>query len=90
MIFTGLVKEQTLDYNFYPEDMDNFDLIFIKIPEKDNGSIEGNHLSFLYLALIDHLSKSYLEPPNFGGYLRTILHNNPMKIEFVKSKFSKN
>ena len=85
IIFPGHLNkdDKTYFFRFYPEDSETTDMLFTSIPTKGNGSSEGNHLAFLYLGLINHLSNSYLEPPIFNKYISNILHDNPMKVQAI-------
>ncbi len=64
----GTIIHGTLTENFsfnrYPDEVegDQYDWYYSPFPGNDEtGSLEGNHLGFLYYTLIEHLSNSYLE-----------------------------
>lgn len=58
--------DETFDINRYPEEpkKEHEDWYFCPFPGTDSGSLEGNHLGFLYYSLVEHLANSYLEPPS--------------------------
>ncbi len=55
----------------YPVDVEgeDYDWYFSSfLGDDETGSLEGNHLGFLYYALLEHLSNSHLEPPSFSKF----------------------
>jgi len=62
-------------FNLHPEDPKNEeeDWFICPIIGADSGSIEGNHLGFLYYSLMEHLANSYLDPPSLEGYLSRLM-----------------
>lgn len=83
----GIIFRASLDkimsFNRYPEHPNNNEeeWYFSPIDSTNTGSMEGNHLSFLYYCLVEHLANSYLEPPSVKFLLNTM--------RFSKSNFSK-
>lgn len=59
-----------LTFNKYPNEVSpiEYDWCFFEVVAADGGSLEGSQLAFLYGSLIEHLSKSHLEPPNVYQY----------------------
>lgn len=74
-IIWGSLNEQGFYFNRYPEEINNEheDWFFCPYPGEDSGSLEGNHLGFVYYSLLEHLSNSYLEPPSLTNYLAKIM-----------------
>jgi hypothetical protein len=75
-IVWGLLEEQRLAFNRYPEDIksEQEDWFFCPYPgDGSAGSLEGNHLGFLYYSLLEHLSNSYLEPPSLKNLLAKMM-----------------
>ena len=61
-------------FNKYPNEVspEDYDWCFMEGYPEDGGSPESSHLAFLYGSLIEHLSKSYLEPPNVYEYMASM------------------
>lgn len=73
ILYTYLDEDKML-YHKYPEDnIENYEWGFTPFVGLEGATLEGNHLSFLYHLIIDHLSKSNLEPPQIGKYLSKML-----------------
>lgn len=70
-IIYGTMSENGFAFHRYPEDEKGIeaDWFFSPFSENDTGSIEGNHLGYLYYNLLEHLSNSYLEPPSFKNFI---------------------
>ncbi len=65
--------KNTIIHERYPDQKENdhdyeWNLVPFSIDQDNSGSIEGNHLSFLYYTLINHISNSFLERPDFSQY----------------------
>ena len=67
--------DETFKFNFYPEDIkkEEEDWYYCPFPGVENGSLEGNHLGFLYYSLVEHLVNSFLEPPSLKYYLQKLM-----------------
>ncbi len=70
VIIYGTINENGFSFNRYPEEEKGVDADWFFSPflENETGSIEGNHLGYLYYNLLEHLSNSYLEPPSFKNF----------------------
>jgi hypothetical protein len=76
IILRASIIDEAFGVNKYPEDAhpeENW--YFVPFPgiEEDKGSLEGNHLAFLYYSLLTHLTNSHLEPPSLSGYLSRVM-----------------
>lgn len=69
-IVYGALRNNSFAPTRYPEEAeeDDYDWYFSPFPGDETGSLEGNHLGFLYYNLLEHLSNSYLEPPSLSKY----------------------
>jgi hypothetical protein len=69
-IVYGALRNNSFTPMRYPEEAeeDDYDWYFSPFPSDETGSLEGNHLGFLYYNLLEHLSNSYLEPPSLSKY----------------------
>ena len=69
VIIHGAAKDK-FSFNRYPDEVegDDYDWYFSPFLGDETGSLEGNHLGFLYYTLLEHLSNSYLEPPSFSKF----------------------
>jgi hypothetical protein len=67
--------DETFDINRYPEDpkKEAEDWYYCPFPGVESGSLEGNHLGFLYYSLVEHLANSFLEPPTLKHYLLKLM-----------------
>lgn len=67
--------DETFDINRYPEEpkKDDEDWYFCPLPSTESGSLEGNHLGFLYYSLVEHLANSVLELPSLKEYLLKLM-----------------
>jgi hypothetical protein len=71
-IVYGIINENSFGINRYPEEEKDVNADWLFSPlllENEMSSIEGNHLSYLYYNLLEHLSNSYLEPPSFKNFI---------------------
>ncbi len=85
IIFYGHAEGNKLGYERYPEaklDNEGVDWFFSPMLGDGSGSLEGNHLAFIYHCLINHLANSYLEPPSLVDFLSKILISK--KTETIK------
>lgn len=59
-------------FSKYPNEVtaEHHDWYYAEIADPSEGTSQGAHLGLLYAALIDHLSNSYLDPPNAYPYTR--------------------
>lgn len=75
IIVRGSLQEERFAYNPYPEEMKNEqeDWFFSPYPGDGSGSLEGNHLGFLYYSILEHLNNSYLERPSLTRYLAKMM-----------------
>ncbi len=75
VIIFGELTETNFKFNRYPEEInDNQDWYFCPYPgDGDSGSLEGNHLGFLYYSLLEHLANSHLEPPSLSKYMTKMM-----------------
>ncbi|MHB8857424.1 MAG: DUF6602 domain-containing protein [Bellilinea sp.] len=75
VIFRASFLENTLKFYRYPEDSmeDSEDWCYCPFSSVENGSLEGNHLGFLYYMLVEHLANSYLEPPSLKHYVKKLM-----------------
>lgn len=73
-IIYGTMNENGFAFHRYPEDEKGIDADWFFSPflGNDTGSIEGNHLGYLYYNLLEHLSNSYLEPPSFKSFINQL------------------
>jgi hypothetical protein len=71
----GFLTESNFVHNPYPEEVKNEqeDWFFCPYPGDGSGSLEGNHLGFLYYSILEHLNDSYLEPPSLTRYLAKMM-----------------
>ena len=53
------------------------------IPTDDKGSIEGNHLGYLYYTIVQHVANSYLEPPDLKKYIKSMMVGRRSTLESV-------
>jgi hypothetical protein len=75
IIIRASYSDETFSINRYPEykKSDEEDWYYCPFEGVDSGSLEGNHLGYLYYSLIEHLTNSYLEPPSLKGYLSNLM-----------------
>lgn len=74
VIFLASFIDEIFRFNRYPEDAKpNEDWYFSPFSGMEGGSLEGNHLGFLYYTLVEHLANSHLEPPSLKGYLQKLM-----------------
>lgn len=75
VLLFGKMEEGSFIFTRYPAEKISEDFRWYLCPfEKvEEGSLEGNHLAFLYYSLVEHLSQSYLEPPSLGRYVAKML-----------------
>jgi len=74
VIIRAAFIDEKLSFNRYPEEAkQNEDWYFSPFPGVEVGSLEGNHLGFLYYMLVEHLANSHLEPPSLKGYLQKLM-----------------
>jgi hypothetical protein len=75
LILRASFSDETFNINRYPEDPKGGeeDWYYCPFPAKENGSLEGNHLGFLYYVLVEHFANSYLEPPSLKYYLMKLM-----------------
>ena len=76
IIFYGTTEGNKFQFERYPEAVKGnlgLDWYFSPIIGKESGSLEGNHLAFIYHCLINHLANSYLEPPSLVDFLSQLL-----------------
>lgn len=69
VIFHGITKDKFV-FNRYPDEAEgnDHDWYFSSFLGDEVGSLEGNHLGFLYYILLEHLNNSYLEPPSLWKF----------------------
>ncbi|WP_444906190.1 DUF6602 domain-containing protein [Microbulbifer sp. SSSA008] len=75
-IFFGKLDDHGFSYERYPDEIEDKDYKWFFspfIPTDDHGSLEGNNLGYLYYSILQHISSSYLEPPNLSSYLATMM-----------------
>jgi hypothetical protein len=74
-ILRASLLDETFNFNRYPENPKGKqeDWYFCPFPGSENGSLEGNHLGFLYYSLVEHLANSHLEPPSLKHYLLKLM-----------------
>jgi hypothetical protein len=75
VILWGSLTESGINYIRDPQEMNtgSEDWLFGPQSGAGCGSLEGNHLGFLYYMLVEHLNHSYLEPPALNKYLQSML-----------------
>lgn len=75
VILRASFLDNKFDINPYPEDpkKEQEDWYCCPLPGIESGSSEGNHLGFLYYALVEHLTNSFLEPPSLKLYLEKLI-----------------
>jgi len=75
VIIHGCMEDDGFHFTRYPEDTENEDRswYFLPMPVMDTGSLEGNHLGFLYYSLVEHITNSYLGPPNLKTYIEKMM-----------------
>lgn len=74
VIIRASFVDEKFSFNRYPEDSKpQEDWYFCPYPGNEGGSMEGNHLGFLYYSLVEHLANSFLEPPSLKEYLRKLM-----------------
>ena len=76
IILRASILDETFRINHYPEDTyPEEDWYFLPFPvhDEDKGSLEGNHLAWIYYSLLKHLANSHLEPPSLDGYLSNLM-----------------
>jgi hypothetical protein len=88
VITRAALVDGSIRYNRYPEDSDDTteDWMFCPYPGSGSGSLEGNHLGFLYYALLEHLINSHLEPPVLSKYVKSMLVSTRSLMKFAKSQ----
>jgi len=66
LILRASILGPSIVINRYPEDSrnDQEDWYFVPFSNENGGSLEGNHLGYLYYTIVEHLVNSYLEPPS--------------------------
>jgi hypothetical protein len=77
-----------VEYTQYPwqESGENWDWRFVEYcgyPDS-NGSLEGNHLAFLYRNILEHINKSLLNKPDLSGYAKNVIITKMSSIENAK------
>lgn len=68
----GIATSNKFTFERYPDEIESINLTWHHVPFVSNSqhdSIEGNTLSFIYYALLNHLVNSHLEPPNLDRYM---------------------
>ncbi|HZS04322.1 MAG TPA: DUF6602 domain-containing protein [Blastocatellia bacterium] len=89
VVVFGSENERPL-FNYYPEDRRSEEEAWCYFPcmgdGSGNGSLEGNHLAFLYHSVLEHLSNSYLEPPSLIKYTYRMLATSKSMIEKANVK----
>ena len=75
LILRASFLDETFSFNRYPEEpeREQEDWYYCPFPGVESGSLEGDHLGFLYYALVEHLANSYLEPPSLKHYLLKLM-----------------
>ncbi len=76
VICYGKKDGQTFSIEKYPHLIDSAENAWFVLPlngTSQTGSVEGNHLAFVYFVLLGHLNESFLEPPDLHPYLETML-----------------
>jgi hypothetical protein len=71
IVFYGKEEGRRFFLERYPEQQEknDYDWCFGAFRETDTGSLEGNHLGYLYYTLLNHLVNSHLEPPTISKYV---------------------
>ena len=73
-------------FSKYPNEAtaEHHDWFYAEIAGPSEGTSQGAHLGLLYAALIDHLSNSYLDPPNAYPYTRKMQVFRRSSVEWAK------
>lgn len=83
IIYAKLVDK--LNFSRYPDEIedDDYDWCFSPFEpiEAECGSMEGNHLGFLYYSLLEHIANSYLEPPALSKYMSQMMVGRKSTLE---------
>ena len=87
LILRASFLDETYSFNHYPEEpkREQEDWYYCPIPGVESGSLEGNHLGYLYYALVEHLANSYLEPPSLKHYLQKLLIGRKSLIQKISA-----
>jgi hypothetical protein len=87
VIIHGNMKD-SFAFNRYPDEVEDDDCDWYFSPflgDDESGSLEGNHLGFLYYVLLEHLSNSYLEPPSFSKFIARMMVGRKSMMKKAKS-----
>ena len=59
----------------YPEQVEcqDYDWCFMQSHQESENSMSGGHLALLYGQLVNHLTHSYLEPPDIYSYMKRLM-----------------
>jgi len=79
-------KEPPVIFSRYPDEETNSKSTWFYCPfmaDNQTETVEGNVLAWLYFTLLNHLSNSYLEPPNLLDYVRKLLKVKRSGIKYI-------
>lgn len=87
LIVYGTIKPTEFAVHRYPDEEHSIDSdwFFSPLPGAESGSMEGNHLGYLYYNLVEHLSNSYLEPPSFSKFTSSMMIGRKSLLKKAKS-----
>lgn len=90
IVHRGKLTDERFNVNRYPEWPQDEDEEWYMCPyhgdESDSGSLSGNHLGFLYYAVLQHLTCSLLEPPPLWKYMNEMMIGRRSTLEFRNTK----
>lgn len=74
-------------YEPYPDQSQSqsADWYFNPLAGMETGSLEGNHLAYLYWAILEHLANSYLDRPSITGHMQKMLIGRKSLLVSAKS-----
>ena len=90
IVHRGKLTDERFNVNRYPEwpqdEGEEWFMCTYHGDESQSGSLAGNHLGFLYYAILQHLTCSLLEPPPLWKYMREMMVGRRSTLETQNTK----
>ena len=83
VIIFGEYNKDRFNHTRYPDEVsdENWNWYFCPFHGGGEGSLEGNHLGYLYYSIVEHISNSYLEPPSLSNYMAQMMFGRKSLLE---------